>query len=121
DAYNRYSGAAGLWQLLPATARHYGIRVDRGLDQRFEPEASTKAASLYLKDLISIVGKESMLLVLAAYNAGDATIVFALKQIPDPVKDRNFWYLYKNNLIPEETRQYVLRILALILCYSSTI
>jgi len=119
DAYNRSSGAAGLWQLLPATARHYGIKVDRITDQRLDPEASTTAASRYLSDLISIFGKESFLLVLAAYNAGDANILYALKQIPDPGLNRNFWYLYRNNLIPEETREYVLRIVALIVLHQA--
>jgi uncharacterized protein YbgA (DUF1722 family) len=113
-AVNPRSGAAGMWQLMPATARQYGLRVDSQVDERLDPEKSTRAASLYFKDLISILGRDSFLLVVAAYNAGDYTVLYALKQIQDPVKDRNFWYLYKHNLIPEETKQYVLKILALI-------
>jgi pSer/pThr/pTyr-binding forkhead associated (FHA) protein len=115
NAYNARSGARGMWQLMPDTARQYGLRVDRRLDERLDPEKSTEAAALYFKDLISIFGKDSFLLVLAAYNAGDYTILYSLKQIQDPVKDRNFWYLYKNDLIPQETKQYVLKILALII------
>jgi pSer/pThr/pTyr-binding forkhead associated (FHA) protein len=114
-AYNGRTGARGMWQLLAATARQYGLRVDRWVDERLDPEKSTQAAALYLKDLVSILGKDSFLLVLAAYNAGDYTILYSLKQIQDPIKDRNFWYLYKNNLIPQETKQYVLKILALII------
>ncbi|MBN1799609.1 MAG: transglycosylase SLT domain-containing protein [Spirochaetales bacterium] len=114
-AFNRRSGAGGMWQLMPATARQYGLRVDRSVDERLDPEKSTRAAALYFKDLISVFGKDSFLLVLAAYNAGDYTILYSLKQIKDPVKDRTFWYLYKNDLIPEETKQYVLKILALII------
>jgi pSer/pThr/pTyr-binding forkhead associated (FHA) protein len=114
-AYNARSGARGMWQLMPDTARQYGLRVDRQVDERLDPEKSTEAAALYFKDLISIFGKDSFLLVLAAYNAGDNTVLYSLKQIQDPVQDRTFWYLYKNNLIPQETKQYVLKILALII------
>ncbi len=118
-AYNTRSGARGMWQLMPATARQYGLRVDRRVDERLDPEKSARAAALYFKDLISIFGKDSFLLVLAAYNAGDYTILYSLKQIQDPIKDRNFWYLYKNDLIPGETKQYVLKILALIIITES--
>jgi hypothetical protein len=120
DAFNRHSGAGGMWQLMPDTARQYGLRVDRRVDERLDPEKSTRAAALYFKDLISIFGKDSFLLVLAAYNAGDYTVLYSLKQIKDPVKDRTFWYLYKNDLVPEETKQYVLKILALIVINNST-
>jgi hypothetical protein len=112
-ARNWRSGAAGMWQLLPATARAYGLRVDRKTDERFNAERSTEAAVLYLKDIVSMYGKDSFLLSLAAYNAGDNAILYSLKQIEDPLKDRNFWYLYQHDLIPAETKEYVLRIVAL--------
>jgi hypothetical protein len=114
-ARNWRSGAAGMWQLLPATARFYGLRVDRKIDERLDPERSTEAAALYLKDIVAMFGKDSFLLVIAAYNAGDAAILYALKQIQDPVNDRNFWYLYQHDLIPPETKEYVLRVVALII------
>jgi membrane-bound lytic murein transglycosylase D len=114
-ARNARSGAAGLWQLLPSTARAYGLRVGRQGDERLDPARSTQAASLYLNDLVAMFGKDSFLLVLAAYNAGDNAVLFGLKQIQDPVHDRNFWYMYTHNLIPAETKQYVLRIIALII------
>lgn len=115
EARNSRSGAAGMWQLLPKTARAYGLRIDRGTDERLDPVRSTEAASLYLGDLVSMFGKDSFLLVLAAYNAGDSAVLYGLKKIEDPVKDRNFWYLYTHNLIPNETKQYVLKIVALII------
>lgn len=115
QARNHRSGAAGMWQLIPFTARGYGLRVDRNKDERLDPERSTQAAALYLKDLVSILGKDSFLLVLAAYNAGDNAVIYGLRRIKDPVHDRNFWYMYKNNLLPEETKEYVLRIVALII------
>jgi pSer/pThr/pTyr-binding forkhead associated (FHA) protein len=114
-AYNQRSGARGMWQLMPDTARQYGLRVDGSADERLDPEKSTRAAALYFKDLISVLGKDSFLLVLAAYNAGDNAVLYGLKQIEDPVKDRNFWYLYTHNLIPPETKRYVLKILAIII------
>ncbi len=112
-AHNYRTGAAGLWQLVPRTARAYGLQVDRKADQRLDPERSTQAAALYLKDLVSMFGKDSFLLVLAAYNAGDGAVLYGLKQIQDPVRDRNFWYLSTHNLIPAETREYVLKVVAL--------
>ncbi|HEQ71822.1 MAG TPA: lytic transglycosylase domain-containing protein, partial [Spirochaetia bacterium] len=112
-ARNRFTGAAGLWQLMPRTARQYGLAVGGGIDERYDPQKATAAAARYLKDLLSIFGDDDFLLVLAAYNAGDGAILYSLKRIPDPVKDRNFWYLVQHDLIPEETQRYVLKIVAL--------
>ncbi len=112
-ARNSQSGAAGMWQLLPSTARAYGLRVDHQVDERLDPARSTQAAASYLKDLVSIFGKDSFLLVLAAYNAGDNTVLYGLKRIEDPIKDRNFWYLYTHDLVPSETKEYVMKIVAL--------
>ncbi len=115
DARNWRSGAAGMWQLLPATARAYGLRVDRRVDERLDPERSTEAAARYLKDIVSMFGRDSFLLTLAAYNAGDQTVLYALKRIDDPMNDRNFWYLYQHDLLPPETKNYVLHVVALII------
>ena len=112
-AYNAGSQAGGMWQFIPSTARIYGLRVDRVMDERFDPEKSTRAAAACIKDLISVFGSDAFLLDLAAYNAGDYGLFNALKQIEDPVRDRGFWYLYKHNLIPEETKGYVFTVLAL--------
>jgi membrane-bound lytic murein transglycosylase D len=53
QARNRRSGAAGMWQLIPSTARAYGLRVDRRADERLDPARSPQAAALYLKDLVA--------------------------------------------------------------------
>jgi pSer/pThr/pTyr-binding forkhead associated (FHA) protein len=113
-AYNAGSQAGGMWQLIPATARSYGLRVDSSKDERFDPVKATHAAALCIRDLISVFGNDSFLLDLAAYNAGDFGVFYALKKIENPIRDRGFWYLYEHNLIPEETKRYVLTILALI-------
>ncbi len=113
SAYNSYSGAKGMWQMLPATARQYGLTVNSTTDERTDPEKSTQAAAGYLSDLISIFGADSFTLAIASYNAGEGTIQYNLKQIEDPVNNRNFWYLCKNDLIPAETKHYVIQVIAL--------
>lgn len=117
EAYNSYSGARGLWQLMAGTAKQYGLKVNKSIDERIDPERSTEAAAAYINDLLAIFGHDSILLVLAAYNVGEGVISSSLRKIKDPKKDRSFWYLYKNELIPDETKEYVLKVLALmILC-----
>ena len=113
NSYNAITGAKGLWQLMAPTARQYGLVVNSYADERLNPEKSTEAAAKYLKDLLSIYGTNSILLTMCSYNAGEQVIIYSLKLIKDPDKDRTFWYLYNNNLIPPETKDYVLKVLAL--------
>ena len=63
------ANALGMWQFMPDTARSYGLRVDSWVDERLDPEASTKAAMLYLKDLYGMFG--CWRLALSAYNSGE--------------------------------------------------
>jgi len=115
DALSR-AGAKGLWQFMPKTARDYGLEVSTYRDERTDPEKSTYAAAAYFKDLIAIFGsKSSVMLCMAAYNAGEGRVIGALKRINDPVKDRDFWYLYKKKWLAEETNEYIPQILALII------
>lgn len=111
-----HAGARGLWQFMPHTARKYGLKVDTFSDERIEPQKATYAAAEYLRDLIGIFGaKSSIMLVMAAYNAGEKRIMDALRKIDDPIRDRDFWYIYRMGYLAEETNEYIPRILALMI------
>ena len=95
------AGAKGLWQFMAPTARQYGLRVDRWLDERLDPEKSTVAAANYLKDLYTIFG--SWDLTQAAYNAGEMKVIRAIKG----TGTRDFWSLTNSRLLRDETKNYV--------------
>jgi membrane-bound lytic murein transglycosylase D len=94
-------GARGVWQFMSETAREYGLRVDWWVDERADPERSTRAAALYLKDLYREFNDWP--LTLAAYNAGPGRIRRALSTSGGAT----FWDLYEAAAIPKETRGYV--------------
>ncbi len=111
-----HAGARGLWQFIPETAKKYGLTVNNDLDERIDPEKSTYAAAEYLKDLIGIFGgKSSLMLCLAAYNTGEGRIINILRKIDDPLRNRDFWYIYKKGYLSEETKEYIPRIIALMI------
>lgn len=99
-------GARGIWQLMPATARRYGLVVGPGRDERTDPARSTRAAARHLADLQRQFG--DWLLALAAYNAGAERVEAAITR----AGSRNFWGL--RALLPAETRDYVPAVLAAI-------
>lgn len=110
------AGAAGHWQFTAETARAYGMRVDEKVDERLDLRKSTQAASRYLRDLILEFGAgTSVMLALAAYNRGPTAVRRAIRRVEDPIKQRNFWYLYRARALPVETRQYVPKIIAAII------
>jgi len=111
-----HAGAAGMWQFMPQTAKHYGLRVGGGADERNDPEKATRAAAAYFKDLIAIFGsRSSVLLCMAAYNAGEQRVINALKRIDDPMRDRDFWHLYRMGWLAQETNEYIPQVIALII------
>ena len=100
------SGASGVWQFVPATARRYGLRIDPWLDERRDAAKSTRAAAAYLKDLHQYYGR--WYLATAAYNAGQATIDRATQA--SGAKD--FRKLTENIALKEETRNFVPKFVA---------
>ncbi len=96
------AGAVGMWQFLPATARRYGLRVNRWFDDRRNPEKATAAALAYLKDLKDEFG--SWTLAMAAYNCGERRV---RREIAEQGV-RDYYHLY----LPRETMRYVFRIMA---------
>jgi hypothetical protein len=96
-------GAVGLWQFIPETARRYGLRVDDFVDERRNPEKSTRAAIRYLKENQQRFG--SWALAAAAYNMGEAATDDDLAY----QGGKTYFDLYLN----EETSRYVFRIVAI--------
>ncbi|HYM11891.1 MAG TPA: transglycosylase SLT domain-containing protein [Bryobacterales bacterium] len=107
------AGAVGLWQFTPATARQYGLRVSGNVDERLNAKKATQAACKYVRELILDFGAgSSVMLALAAYNLGPSKVKQAVRRVSDPIKQRNFWYLYRVRALPEETREYVPKVIA---------
>jgi soluble lytic murein transglycosylase-like protein len=96
--------ARGVWQLIPETARRFGLRVDGGVDERVDVERSTRAAARYLKELYAMFGDWK--LALAGYNAGEKRVQSAQAR----TGSRDFARLA--SLLPRETRYYVPSVLA---------
>lgn len=103
------SGATGYWQFIPDTAKHYGLQVNRWVDERKHLEKSTEAAALYLKDLYAIFG--DWLLAIAAYNAGEGAITRLMKD----KGVRTFWDISHTMTIKPETIDYVPKFIATVM------
>lgn len=95
------AGAKGLWQFMAPTARRYGLRVDRWVDERLDPEKSTVAAANHLRDLYALFG--SWELVQAAYNAGELKVSRAIRDMGTT----DFWALARGRLLRQETKDFV--------------
>jgi membrane-bound lytic murein transglycosylase D len=100
------AGARGMWQFMASRAKGYGLERDWWVDERQDPEKSTRAAAHHLKDLYSEFG--DWYLAMAAYNSGPGTVQKAVKR----TGYADYWQLYKRNVLPKETRNYVPIILA---------
>ncbi len=93
------SGAGGLWQFMKPTARECGLKISSYVDERMDPDKSTKAAVHYLKTLYAMFGNWE--LVMAAYNAGPGRVRAAVKR----AGSSDYWQIAR--FLPEETRSYV--------------
>jgi membrane-bound lytic murein transglycosylase D len=100
------AGARGMWQFMASRARGYGLERDWWVDERQDPEKATRAAARHLKDLYNEFG--DWYLAMAAYNSGPGTVQSAVKR----TGYADYWELYRRNVLPKETRNYVPIILA---------
>lgn len=100
--------ASGIWQFVPATGRHYGLKQNWWYDGRRDVVASTDAAIRYLTRLNGLFDGD-WLLALAAYNTGEGNLGRAIRRNERQGKPTDFWSLD----LPRETRSYVPQLLAL--------
>jgi|GEM_PF-1512519 len=94
--------ASGLWQLMPATAKMYGLRVDDFADDRNLPDRSTKAAAEHLSMLSQVLKKDPFFMI-AAYNNGDSNV----RNMMSAQKVSDFWEARSN----AETEFYVEKVI----------
>lgn len=106
-AYSK-AGASGLWQFMPSTALGFGINQDWWVDGRRDVFASTKAALDYLEYLHTFFNG-NWLLAIAAYDAGEGTVMNALNKNIKAGRETTFWALD----LPQETHSYLPKLLAL--------
>lgn len=92
--------AKGMWQFMHHTARRYGLEIDSYVDERYDPEASCRAAAQYLKDAYDIFGDWP--LAIASYNCGAGNVLKAIRRSGGKT---SFWGVY--DYLPRETRGYV--------------
>jgi membrane-bound lytic murein transglycosylase D len=98
------SGARGLWQLMPATARGHGLQINDYVDERCDPYRSTSAALQHLSELYEEFGNWTI--AIAAYNCGNGRMRAAIKK----GKSKNFWKIKSH--LPKETQTYVEKFIA---------
>ena len=101
--------ALGMWQFIASTGYKYGLKRDRWIDERMDPEKSTEAAIAYLSELHQIFGDWDT--VLAAYNCGEGRVLRTINSQKINYLD-HFWDLYTR--LPSETAFYVPKFLAVL-------
>ncbi|MDX1807919.1 MAG: transglycosylase SLT domain-containing protein [Sulfurospirillaceae bacterium] len=105
NAYSK-ARAVGLWQFMPATAKHFGLKINSYIDERKDPVKSTEAAIKYLKYLHGIFGK--WYLAAIAYNCGEGTVLRAIKRAK--TDNLNVLLNGKKRYLPKESRMYIRKI-----------
>jgi membrane-bound lytic murein transglycosylase D len=99
--------AGGMWQFMPSG--NYGLTRNAYVDERFDPEKSTRASARYMKFIYDQTG--DWYLTMAGYNWGTGNVQRAVEK----TGYADFWELYKRNNLPAETKNYVPEILAAII------
>ena len=105
QAINRSSGAGGMWQFMPFRGA-YGLERNGWVDERFDPEKSSRAYAKYIKSLYNQFG--DWYLALAAYDWGPGYVQRAVMK----TGYADFWELYRRGVLPGETKNYVPGIIA---------
>jgi LysM repeat protein len=98
--------ASGIWQFIAQTAKRFGLRVDKWVDERRDPEKSTLAAAEYLKTLHGLFNNWD--LATASYNAGEGKLLAAMKK----ARSEDFWEISNHRYLKQETKKYVPMFLA---------
>lgn len=104
---NSRSKASGIWQFMPATGKHFGLKQDWWVDNRRDVTAATSAALTYLQKLHGMFGNWD--LALAAYNAGEGTVQRAI----DRNRKKGLPTDYASLSLPDETKNYVPKLQAI--------
>lgn len=102
-----YKQATGIWQFMRDTGQGYGLQSNGIIDERLDPEKSTRAAARMLRDLYVKFG--DWYLAMAAYNCGPGCVEGAVAR----TGFADFWELSSRNVLPRETMNYVPLILAM--------
>jgi membrane-bound lytic murein transglycosylase D len=116
------SRAVGMWQFMKGTAKDFGLRVDRWVDERRDPFKATEAAAKYLAQLTARFG--SHYLAAAAYNGGPGTVARGLSRMDEPDEDEDdslalghsgdamFFQLSDTRYLRRETKDYIPKLIA---------
>jgi membrane-bound lytic murein transglycosylase D len=107
QALNARSGAGGMWQFMPTGS--YGLARNGWFDERFDPQKSSIAYAKYMKTLYNQFG--DWYLAMAAYDWGPGNVQRAVMR----TGYADFWELYRRNVLPGETKNYVPGIIAAII------
>jgi membrane-bound lytic murein transglycosylase D len=99
--------ATGMWQFVRDRGNEYGLKQTPYTDDRLDPERATRAAARHLRDLYAQFG--DWYLAIAAYNCGPGNVERGIQR----TGYADFWELYKRNVLPRETANYLPIILAM--------
>ena len=102
--------ALGMWQFISSTGYRFGLARSHWVDERMDPEKSTRAAIAYLTELHGMFG--DWMMALAGYNCGEHRVLSVVRRQPDDYLD-HFWDVFEQ--LPRETARYVPRFLATLL------